>query len=43
VTLFNGDVKTSADKNGNTLNLILPKESLANTVKKNKKLYTLSR
>ena len=36
VTLFNGDVKTSADKNGNTLNLILPKESLANTVKKTK-------
>lgn len=35
-TLFNGDVKTSADKNGNNLNLNLSKESLSKTVRKTK-------
>jgi len=36
VTLFNGDVKTSADKSGNNLNLNLSKESLSKTVRKTK-------
>lgn len=35
-TLFNGDVKTSADKSGNNLNLNLSKESLSKTVRKTK-------
>lgn len=35
-TLFNGDVKTSADKSGNNLNLNLSKESLSKTVRKAK-------
>lgn len=34
--LFNGDVKTSADKSGNNLNLNLSKESLSKTVRKTK-------
>lgn len=35
-TLFNGDVKTSADKSGNNLNLNLSKEALSKTVRKTK-------
>lgn len=35
-TLFNGDVKTSADKSGNNLNLNLSKESLSKMVRKTK-------